>query len=61
MQKRFALIGHPLGHSLSPEIHAAIMSAAGIDGTYELLDVPPEDVAARMPARTKRNMRMAPR
>ena len=50
MSRTFALIGHPLGHSLSPEIHAAIMAAAGIDGTYELLDIPPEEVAARMPA-----------
>lgn len=49
MKKRFALIGHPLGHSLSPEIHAAIMEEAGIDGVYELVDVPPEDVPARMP------------
>ena len=30
--KRFALIGHPLGHSLSREIHDAILAAAGIDG-----------------------------
>ena len=50
MKKRFALVGHPLGHSLSPEIHAAIMRAAGIDGSYELLDVAPEDLPARMPA-----------
>ena len=48
--KKFALIGHPLGHSLSPEIHAAIMAAAGIEGTYDLLDVAPEDLPARMPA-----------
>ena len=48
--KRFALIGHPLGHSLSPEIHAAIMAATGLDGSYELLDVAPADVASRMPA-----------
>ena len=50
MKKRFALIGHPLGHSLSPEIHAAIMAATGLDGSYELLDVAPADVASRMPA-----------
>ena len=47
--KRFLLIGHPLGHSLSPEIHAAIMREAGIEGTYGLLDVAPEDLPARMP------------
>ena len=50
MKKRFALIGHPLGHSLSPEIHAAIMAATGLDGSYERLDVAPADVASRMPA-----------
>lgn len=50
MRKSFALIGHPLGHSLSGEIHAAILEAAGIDGTYELLDIAPEDLPARMPA-----------
>lgn len=50
MRKSFALIGHPLGHSLSGEIHAAILKAAGIDGTYELLDIAPEDLPARMPA-----------
>ena len=50
MEKKFALIGHPLGHSLSGEIHAAIMAAAGIGGTYDLLDVAPEDLPAHMPA-----------
>ena len=48
--KRFALIGHPLGHSLSPEIHRAIMRAAGIEGTYDLIDVSPEDIPSRLPA-----------
>ena len=48
--KRFALIGHPLGHSLSREIHDAILAAAGIDGSYEMLDIAPEDLPARMPA-----------
>ena len=50
MNKRFALIGHPLGHSLSREIHEAILAAAGIDGVYEMLDVAPEDLPARMPS-----------
>ena len=50
MQKRFALIGHPLGHSLSPEIHRAIMAQADIDGTYDLVDIEPDDIPARLPA-----------
>ncbi|MBR1837470.1 MAG: shikimate dehydrogenase, partial [Kiritimatiellae bacterium] len=49
-KKRFALIGHPLGHSLSPEIHAALMEEAGIDGSYELVDVEPEKLPAEMPS-----------
>ena len=49
MKKRFMLIGHPLGHSLSPEIHAAIMREAGIDGTYERIDIAPDDLSKQMP------------
>lgn len=48
--KRFALIGHPLGHSLSPEIHRAIMDSAGIRGTYDLVDIDPADLPYRIPA-----------
>ena len=42
--KKYALIGHPLGHSLSPRIHARLLELAGIDGSYELLDIPPEEL-----------------
>lgn len=47
--KRFALVGHPLGHSLSPEIHHAILEAAGIAGEYSLVDIAPEEMAERLP------------
>ena len=42
--KKYALIGHPLGHSISPQIHSRLMKLAGIDGSYELLDIPPEEL-----------------
>ena len=42
--KKYALIGHPLGHSLSPRIHSRLMELAGIEGSYELLDIPPEEL-----------------
>lgn len=42
--KKFALIGYPLGHSLSPIIHRELMRIAGIDGTYELKEIAPEDL-----------------
>jgi shikimate dehydrogenase len=37
----FGLIGHPLGHSLSPALHQAALTAAGLDGDYTLFPVPP--------------------
>lgn len=48
--KHFGLIGHPLGHSLSPAIHTSILRTAGIDGTYDLYDIAPEALADRLPA-----------
>lgn len=37
---RLVLLGHPLGHSLSPLLQNAALRAAGIALTYEPLDVP---------------------
>ena len=45
----YALIGHPLGHSLSPQIHRALLAAAHLEGDYRLLDIAPEDLANRLP------------
>jgi shikimate dehydrogenase len=39
------LIGWPLGHSVSPAMHNAAFQALGLDGRYEALPVPPEQVA----------------
>jgi shikimate dehydrogenase len=49
--KRFAVLGHPIGHSLSPIMHNASMKALGYDGIYEALEVHPDgliDALARM-------------
>ncbi len=35
------LIGYPLGHSLSPQLHLAALSAAGLQGNYRLYTIPP--------------------
>lgn len=43
---KFGLLGRVLGHSLSPQIHAAIFRALGSTDTYELLEREPEQVAA---------------
>ena len=38
------LLGARLGHSLSPQIHQLIFKELGVEGTYELLEVPPEEL-----------------
>ena len=43
---KFAVIGHPVAHSLSPKMHAANFASIGFDATYEKFDVAPEDVAS---------------
>ena len=43
MNYQLGLIGYPLGHSLSPKIHAAALSACGLQGRYSLFPIPPED------------------
>ena len=37
-----ALLGHPLGHSLSGVIHTAAYKSVGLDGKYDVIDVKPE-------------------
>lgn len=41
-EKRFALIGHPLGHSMSPFLHDRLFAAAGVSASYELIDTAPK-------------------
>lgn len=40
MTREFVLLGHPVGHSVSPAIHAAAYEALGIDGRYRTVDCP---------------------
>ena len=40
--KRYAVIGHPIGHTMSPFIHKRLFSLGGIDAEYGVYDVPPE-------------------
>ena len=46
--RRFVLIGHPVGHSLSPAIHQAAYSALGLPHRYELCDCPDEAAVANV-------------
>lgn len=44
---KFALIGHPLGHSMSPLIHDKLFALSGFEAEpYQLIDIAPEDIAS---------------
>ncbi|MBM4427154.1 MAG: shikimate dehydrogenase [Chloroflexi bacterium] len=40
---QLGLIGYPLGHSLSPKIHAAALKACELQGDYSLFPILPDD------------------
>ena len=48
--KRFAVIGHPVAHSLSPRIHAAFGRQTGIALAYAAIDAAPADLDAALAA-----------
>ena len=39
-----ALLGHPVAHSVSPQLHNAAFAATGIDAVYVAWDVAPADI-----------------
>lgn len=47
-ENKFALIGYPLGHSLSKVIHEAGFKSLGINATYDVLETPPEMLVDRI-------------
>lgn len=45
---KFGLIGYNLSHSISAIIHKAGLESLGFNGTYEVLETPPEDLISRI-------------
>lgn len=45
----FAVIGHPIGHSMSPFIHNRLFALQGRDSLYGKWDIPPEELAVALP------------
>ena len=54
MSERFVLLGHPVGHSLSPVIHHAAYAELGLPHRYELFDVPDEAALAAAVAQVRK-------
>lgn len=47
--EQYTLIGHPLGHSMSPFIHERLFDMAGREASYTLTDIAPEHLAGEEP------------
>ncbi|UOD50187.1 shikimate dehydrogenase [Orrella daihaiensis] len=45
---RFAVIGHPVAHSRSPDIHAAFAAEVGVNLIYDRLDCEPHEFETRV-------------
>ena len=52
-KKRYAVLGHPIGHTLSPVMHNEAFRALGWNATYEAIDVPPEKLMGEIAALQK--------
>lgn len=44
--KKFAVIGHPIGHTMSPFIHTRLFELSGIEAQYTKIDIAPENLAS---------------
>lgn len=45
---KLGIIGYPLGHSISAKIQKAGFESLGIEGSYDVLETPPEDLVPRI-------------
>lgn len=45
---KLGIIGYPLGHSISAVIQKAGLESIGLDGVYDVMETPPEDLVSRI-------------
>ena len=48
-QRNYGLIAHPVGHTMSPFLHARLFALCGAKAGYGTADVPPEELRAALP------------
>lgn len=46
-KKKYAVIGHPIGHTMSPFIHNRLFELEGIDADYSVFDITPEELTMK--------------
>lgn len=47
-KRKFAVIGHPIGHTMSPFIHKRLFELAGLEGEYTVTDVAPQELPVKI-------------
>lgn len=45
---KLGIIGHPIGHTMSPLMHKAALEAMYMEGSYEAFDTPPDELFDRI-------------
>lgn len=45
---KLGIIGYPLGHSISAVIQKAGLESIGLEGSYDVMETPPEDLISRI-------------
>ncbi len=45
---KLGIIGYPLGHSISAVIQKAGLASIGLEGSYDVMETPPEDLISRI-------------
>lgn len=43
-KRKYAVIGHPIGHTMSPFIHKRLFELSGIDADYSVMDIATKDI-----------------
>ena len=47
--KHYGILGYPLGHTMSPPIHQALFALYACEADYQIFEIPPEQLEARIP------------
>lgn len=48
-QRLFAVIGHPIGHTMSPFIHSRLFELSGMPAEYRVYDIAESELVRKMP------------